>query len=178
MTNLMREIPLDLPPRRRLGKYRADRSARHEEAQSLVELALLMPLFISILLGSAEFARFAWASVLTANAARAGAAFGAESLNNAGNTAGVQAAAAADSVNLTGLTTAPPTISCGCSNGAAIQRCTSSALGAATALSDCPSPATISNFVQVNTSMTLPWGFVRGVGPNFTVTGQSIMVIE
>jgi Flp pilus assembly protein TadG len=171
MTNLMREIPFDLPPQRQLGKYRADRSTRHEEAQSLVELALLMPLFISILLGSAEFARFAWASVLTSNAARAGAAFGAESLNNAGNTAGVQAAAAADSVNLTGLTTAPPTISCGCSNGTAISDCKNS-------LASCAPPATISNFVQVNTSMTLPWGFVRGVGPNFTVTGQSIMVIE
>jgi Flp pilus assembly protein TadG len=171
MTNLMREIPLDLPPQRRLGKYRANRSARHEEAQSLVELALLMPLFISLLLGSAEFARFAWASVLTANAARAGAAFGAESLNNAGNIAGVQAAAAADSVNLTGLTTAPPTISCGCSNGTAISDCNNS-------LASCAPPATISNFVHVNTSMTLPWGFIRGVGPNFTVTGQSIMVIE
>jgi Flp pilus assembly protein TadG len=169
----MREIPFDVPPQRRLGKYRANRSARHEEAQSLVELALLMPLFIALLLGSAEFARFAWASVLTANAARAGAAFGAESLNNAGNIAGVQAAAAADSVNLTGLSTAPPTISCTCSSGAAIQRCTSSALGAATALSDCPSPATIFNFVQVNTTST-----VTVFGRSLTVTGQSIMVIE
>lgn len=166
MTNLMKEIPFDVPPKRRLGKHRANRSARHEEAQSLVELALLMPLFIAILLGSAAFAQFAWASVLTSNAARAGAAFGAESLNNAGNTAGVQAAAAADSVNLTGLTTAPPTISCGCSNGTAILDCTKS-------LASCPAPATISNFVHVNTTST-----VTVFGRSLTVTGQSIMVIE
>jgi Flp pilus assembly protein TadG len=160
----MREIPLDLPPQRRLGK--ASRSALHEQAQSLVELALLMPLFIAILLGSAAFARFAWASVLTSNAARAGAAFGAESLNNAGNTAGVRAAAAADSVNLTGLTTAPPTISCACSNGTAILDCTKS-------LASCPVPATIVNFVHVNTTST-----VTVFGRSLTVTGQSIMVIE
>jgi hypothetical protein len=167
MTNLMREIPLDLPPQRRLGKYRANRSARHEEAQSLVELTLLVPLFIAILLGSAAFARFAWASVLTSNAARAGAAYGAQSLDYAGDSAGIIAAAAADSVNLTGLNTVPST-SCGCSNGTPIPstQCGNS-------LASCPPPATILNFVNVNTTSA-----VTMFGRSLTVTGQSIMVIE
>jgi TadE-like protein len=172
MANLISEIEFDLPLQWPRGCWNA-RSARREEAQSLVELALVLPLFLLILLGSAEFARFAWASVLTSNAARAGAAWGAVSPGNAGDTTGgIEAAAAADSVNLTGLTTAPPTISCVCSSGAAIQRCITTALGPATALSDCPSPATIINYVTVNTTST-----VSMFGHSFTATGQSTMVV-
>lgn len=173
MTNLMIEISLNLSLRRRRGgNWKAIGSARREDAQSLVELALLMPLFILILLGSAEFAQFAWAAVLTSNAARAGASFGAQNPGNSVNTAGVQAAAAADSVNLTALTTAAPTISCVCSNGNTIQRCVTIGTSLATALTDCPSPATITNYVHVNTTST-----VSVFGHSSTATGQTIMVV-
>jgi Flp pilus assembly protein TadG len=166
MTNLISEIEFDLPLQWPRGCWDA-RSARREEAQSLVELALVLPLFLLILLGSAEFARFAWAAVLTSNAARAGAAWGAVGPANAGDaTGGIEAAAAADSVNLTGLTTAPPTISCVCSNGNAIQNCFN------TALTDCPSPATIIDYVHVNTTST-----ISVFGHSFTATGQSTMVV-
>jgi Flp pilus assembly protein TadG len=171
MTNLMTEIPFNPPLRRPRGCWKA-RSARGEEGQSLVELALVLPLFLLILLGSAEFARFAWAAVLTSNAARAGAAWGAVGPANAGDaTGGIEAAAAADSVNLTGLTTTPG-LTCVCSSGAAIQRCITTALGGATAISDCPSPATIINYVTVNTTST-----VSMFGHSFTATGQSTMVV-
>ena len=174
MANLTTEISLNLSLRqRRDGNWKAFGSARREDAQSLVELALLLPLFILILVGSAEFARFAWAAVLTSNAARAGAAWGAVSPGNAGDTTGgIEAAAAADSVNLTGLTTAPPINTCTCSSGATIQRCITNAAGPATALSDCPSPATITNYVTVNTTST-----ISIFGHSFTATGQSTMVV-
>jgi Flp pilus assembly protein TadG len=173
MTDLTTEISLNLSLRQsRHGNWKALGSKRREDAQSLVELALLMPLFILLLLGSTEFAQLAWAAVLTSNAARAGASFGAQSPANAGNTAAIQAAAAADSVNLTGLTTAPPTISCVCSSGAPITRCTASGTAPATALSDCPSPATITNYLHVNTTST-----ISIFGHSFTVTGQSVMVV-
>src|ERR1700730_18906393 len=103
MANPMTEIPFEAPPQWRLRKYRVNRSARRAEAQSLVELALMMPLFILLLLGSAEFARFAWAAVLTASAARAGAQYGCQNAATAADTAGIQAYAARDSVDLTGL---------------------------------------------------------------------------
>lgn len=165
MTNLISEIEFDLPLQRPRGCWNA-RSARREEAQSLVELALLMPLFILLLLGSAEFARFAWAAVLTSNAARAGASWGAQDPANAGDaTGGIEAAAAADSVNLTGLTTTPG-LTCVCSNGNLIQNCFN------TALSDCPAPATIIDYVHVNTTST-----ISVFGHSFTATGQSIMVV-
>lgn len=167
MANLMLEMSLNPSPLRSSGgHWKAIGSARREDAQSLIELALVLPLFLLILLGSAEFARFAWAAVLTSNAARAGAAFAAESPANSVKTAAIQAAAAADSVNLTGLTTAPPSISCICSNGAAITSCIT------TALTDCPAPATITDFVTVNTTST-----VTVFGHSFTATGQSTMVV-
>lgn len=164
MANLVAEIPLHLSlPQRRGGRWKAMGGARRDDAQSLVELALLMPLFILLLLGSAAFAQFAWAAVLTSNAARAGASFGAVNPNNAKNKPGIQAAAAADSVNITGLTT-DRTLSCACSDGTAIADCSNS-------LSVCPSPKTIINYVQVNTTST-----VTLFGRSFTATGQSIMV--
>lgn len=143
-----------------------------DDAQSLVELTLVVPLFILLLIGSAELARVAWAWVLTANAARAGAAYGSQSVITAKDQPGIQAVAASDGVNLTNLTTTR-TLSCACSNGNAITSCT------ATALSDCPAPATIFNYVQVNTSSTVtPLVHYPGLPRTFTVNGQSIMVIE
>jgi hypothetical protein len=166
MTNLMTETPLNLSVRRRGGgNSSAIGSAWREDAQSLIELALLMPLFILILLGSATFARFAWASVLTSNAARAGASFGAQNPANAGNTAAIQAAAAADSVNLTGLTTTSA-VSCVCSSGATIGNCFT------TALTDCAAPATITDYVTVNTTST-----ISAFGHSFTTNGQATMVV-
>jgi Flp pilus assembly protein TadG len=165
MANLVAEIPLHRSRmRKRGGKWKAPKAARREDAQSLVELALLMPLFILLLLGSAAFAQFAWAAVLTSNAARAGAAFGAVNIDNAANSDGIKAAAAADSVNITGLTTTPTTF-CACSDGTAIANCKNS-------LASCPSPKTIINYVQVNTTST-----VTLFGRSFTATGQSIMVV-
>jgi Flp pilus assembly protein TadG len=166
MANLMIGNPLNLSlPRRRGGNWKAMGSARRDDAQSLVELALVLPLFILLLLGSAEFARFAWAAVLTSDAARAGASFGAQNPAHAVNTAGIQSAAANDSVNLTGLTTTS-TVSCVCSSGASITSCIT------TALNDCPAPATITDYVQVNTTST-----VSVFGHSFTATGQSTMVV-
>jgi Flp pilus assembly protein TadG len=172
MTNLMK-TPINLSLLRTPGSnWKAFGSARRDDAQSLVELALVVPLFILLLLGSAEFAQFAWASVLTSNAARAGASWGAIGPGNAGDsTGGIETAAAADSVNLTGLTTTS-NVTCVCSSGAAIQRCITTALGVATALSDCPSPATITNYVTVNTTST-----VSIFGQSFTTTGQSTLVV-
>ena len=167
MASLMTDISRNLSLPQRAAHMKLRISARQEDAQSLVELALVVPLFILLLVGSAEFARLAWVTILTSNAARAGASWGAQSPANAGDaTGGIEAAAAADSVNLTGLTTAPPTISCTCSSGAIIQSCFN------TALSDCPAPATIINYVHVNTTST-----ISVFGHSFTATGESIMVV-
>jgi hypothetical protein len=130
----------------------------------------MLPLFLFLLVGSAEFARFAWASVLTSNAARAGATYGALSVINAQNLGQIQTVAANDSVNLTGLTTTR-TLSCACSNGTSIPDCSNAA-------SVCT--ATVLNYVQVNTTSTVaPLSRYGGLLPaSFTATGRAKMVIE
>jgi Flp pilus assembly protein TadG len=100
------------------------RRLRNDSGQSLLELALLLPMLIAMLLGVIELGRYAYISILVANAARAGAAYGAQSLEQSVDTLGIQAAAESDFRNQVNgqdagtLIVLPPVISCGCdSNG-------------------------------------------------------------
>src|SRR4029077_10530393 len=72
---------------------------RSQSGQSLVELALLTPLLLLLLVGTVEMGRYAYISVLVANAARAGAAYGAQSLPQSVDTLGIHAAAQSDFQN-------------------------------------------------------------------------------
>lgn len=89
--------------------------------QSLLEVALLLPVLLALLLGSIELGRYAYISILVGGAARAGAAYGAQSLVQSVDTTGIQTAADNDFQNngqnastLTVISSA----SCGCdSNG-------------------------------------------------------------
>jgi Flp pilus assembly protein TadG len=174
MTYRMTERPPDTRFPQRSALLRQKRSMHREEAQSIIELALMLPLFLFILVGSAEFARFAWASVLTSNAARAGATYASLSVINAQNLGKIQTIAANDSVNLSGLTTTR-TLSCACSDGNAIGDCSQSATVCG---------ATVINYVQVNTTSTVTplasflWGYGALLPSSFTATGHAKMVIE
>ena len=111
---------------------------------------------------------------MTANAARAGAQYGAQNPNTSVDGPGIKAHAASDSVNITGLITTP-TLTCACSNGTAIPtaHCT------VDAISYCASPATVLDYVHVNTTSTVkPIMHYPGLPASFTATGQSIMVVE
>lgn len=152
--------------------YRA-RGLRGTRGQSIVELALVTPIFVLVLVGAAEFAHFAWSTVIASSAARAGAQYGAQTHVTASDTNGIRAAAALDSVNITGLATTSTTL-CYCSSPGPM---TSIACGS-TALTSCPSPATILEFVQVNTAVTVyPLGSYPGLPTSFTAQGQSIMQV-
>jgi Flp pilus assembly protein TadG len=89
--------------------------------QSLLEVALLMPMLLALLLGSIEMGRYAYISILVGNAARAGAAYGAQNLAQSVDTAGIQTAADNDFQNNgqnTGNLSVSSSTSCGCdSNG-------------------------------------------------------------
>lgn len=67
--------------------------ARGQRGAALVELAVTLPLLAVILVGTIDFGRaFRLAMILT-NAARAGAQYGAQSVYNSGDVAGMQNAA-------------------------------------------------------------------------------------
>src|ERR1700734_3835484 len=69
---------------------------------AIVELALVLPIFSALLLGSAEFARLEYASIEVSNAARAGVAYGSQSSATASDFTGMQTAATNDGPNITG----------------------------------------------------------------------------
>lgn len=72
--------------------------------QSMVELALLVPVVALVLVAAADFARVYYMSTALVSAARAGAEYGAQSTTAASDTAGMKQAALNDATNLSGVT--------------------------------------------------------------------------
>jgi Flp pilus assembly protein TadG len=89
-----------------------------DAGQALVELALTVPLLVTILIGAAEFALVTHAAIEVANAAKAGAQYAAYSRANAVNQTQVRSAAASEASDIT-LGTPVITYACSCSNGTA-----------------------------------------------------------
>jgi Flp pilus assembly protein TadG len=134
-----------------------------ECGQALVETALIFPLLIAILLGAAELARVAFAAIEVANAARAGAQYGAQNGFTASDTSGIATAASSDAANLTGLTTTS-SYTCVCSDGTSSTCLTS----------DCAS-SHIEQTLTVNTTLTFdPVIHLPGLPKTYTLTGQAI----
>jgi Flp pilus assembly protein TadG len=121
-----------------------------ESGNALVELAISLPLFLVLILGTAEIANLAWASVQINNAARAGAAYASLSRINAADGANIQLAAQNEAPQLLRTTGAfvlsTPNCSCVDSSGSSTTiNCDPSAL------TSCPSPSTIQVNIQVIT---------------------------
>src|SRR3984893_12619093 len=127
------------------GQREHRRTPAHEKGergQSLVELAFVLPLLLLLLVGIIEIGRFAYYSILVANAARAGVQYGAQSLATAADIAGISAAGANDARGIVApnTLTVSSTQRCGCS---------SAALGACGALAICLPPGHPLVYVQV-----------------------------
>ncbi len=83
----------------RLSNRAARRRVDCQSGQSLMEFAIILPLLLVLLAGVIEIGRYTYASILVGNAARAGAAFGAQDHFTAGNPNGIIAAAQNDFQN-------------------------------------------------------------------------------
>ncbi len=141
-----------------------------DRGQALVELALMFPIFILLLIGAAEFGRLAYAAIEISNAARAGASYGAQSHITASDFTNIQLAATQDALNVSGVS-ATAADSCACSSGGSVV--------CSTALTSCPSPNRIIEYVQVNTTGTIdPLFHYPGLPTTFTLNGQSIMRVQ
>ena len=64
-------------------------SWRNDSGQTLIEVALLLPLLLLLLVGTIEIGRFAYYAILVANSARAGAQYGSQSLVTSADTTGI-----------------------------------------------------------------------------------------
>jgi Flp pilus assembly protein TadG len=90
-----------------------------EEGSALVELAFSMPMLTIMLLGSAEFARLAYASIEVANGAHAAAIYASYSQAASSDTTGIGNAANSDAANLVGgdaISVTSVTSACSCAD--------------------------------------------------------------
>jgi Flp pilus assembly protein TadG len=76
--------------------YIACRRPRRTEGQALTEFAIVLPMLLVLGLGIIELGRYAYIAILVGNAARVGAAYGAQSNITSSDTNGIQTAALAD----------------------------------------------------------------------------------
>ena len=140
-----------------------------ECGQSLVELAFVIPLLLLLLVGTIEIGRFAFYSIVVANAARAGAQYGAQSLATASDTTGISTAGTNDAPGITAPNslTVSSTQRCGCSAGA---------LGPCGALAICVKPEHPLVYVQVTAVGSFSSLFnYPGIPGTFSVTSVQEM---
>ena len=90
---------------------------RSERGQALIETAIVAPVLVTLMIGAADLARVARASIAVANAARAGAQYGAQNGFTAQDATGIATAASNEASNLTLTTTS--SYACVCSDGTA-----------------------------------------------------------
>ena len=118
---------------------RRGRIGSQRSGQTVVELALLLPLLLLLMVGVIEIGRYAYFDILVSNAARAGAQYGAQSLIQAADVNGITTAAQNDGLNTMAITAIQQ---CGCAAGA---------LGACPSGAVCPQPLT---YVKVTATDT------------------------
>lgn len=132
--------------------------------QTVLELALMLPLFLLLLIGLIEFGRYAYFDILVSNAARAGAQYGAQSLIQAADLNGIETAAKSDGLTTMTIT---PTQLCGC---------------AAATLGGCPSGGVCARplvYVQVTATETFSSLFnYPGIPTSMTLTSTSTMRVS
>ena len=129
------------------------RSTNAQRGAALVEFAILIPFLALLLMGTIEIGRYAYFSIVVANAARAAVLYGAQNEQTALDTNGMKIAANADGVNtIVSSLTVTSANSCECWDGSTYSNNSSSTMS-------CSSPATCSSgqmveFVTVTVSGT------------------------
>ena len=100
---------------------------RSDSGAALTELAVVMPLLLLMVLGVGDFGRVLYSAITLSHAARAGAAYGAQSIGHTGDAAGIQQAAEEEAQNIAPITVTSQRI-CECPGGAAVS-CTTASCG-------------------------------------------------
>jgi Flp pilus assembly protein TadG len=137
---------------------RARRLAKSDRGAALVEFAVILPILALLLTGIIDFGRYMYDGILAANAARAGAQYGAQNLATAANSTGMKNAALQDAQNLPNLTV--PTANGFCMSGSTVVTC-----GTAGSVA----------YVQVDTTGTFtPLIKYPGLPATVTVSGSAV----
>lgn len=136
----------------------AKAALKDDTGSSLVELALILPVFLVLLVGAIDFGRAYYIALEVQAASHAGAVYG---IQHVGDSDGIESAAEAGSGNLSGLSTSS-TYGCECSDGTnASDHCA-------------VTPACTYNYVTyVNVTTTVSYSPVLpypGIAPSITIT--------
>ncbi len=119
-----------------------------ETGVAMIEMVIVLPFLLMLLFIATEFGQFSYFSIEVANAAHAGAQFGASSPTNAANISGMQQAAINDASDISGLS----------STASSFCRCSSGGGNVACLLTSCSGSSRLIQYVRVSTSATLiPW---------------------
>jgi Flp pilus assembly protein TadG len=136
--------------------------------QSIVELAIVLPVLMLLLLAAADFGRLFYTWIAVNNAARAGAQYGSQTVITAANSAGMALAALTDGVNIAGLTASAS--QCTCVTGISVPVCSGSSYNCANAPQ--------ATYVEVDTQA--PFSTIvsyPGIPSSITVKGKAIMQV-
>jgi Flp pilus assembly protein TadG len=159
------------------------RMHRRESGQSIVEVALTVPLLCLLLAGGAEFARMAYAAIEVTNAAKAAVQYAAQQQSYTIDTTGMQNAINNEVTNVPGLAGASlqsATTTASCSDGTVP---TDGTTGGPYSSSDC-SGSTLMETLAVTTTSTFTPGTVINpflkacsLPTSFTLTGYATQVV-
>ena len=159
---------------------KTERSVPAHAGMALVEVALIVPLLALLLVGLIEVGRYGYFSIVVANAAHAGAQYGAFSAQTAGDTGsagGIVAAAKADGQNNIKAIQATAQDVCACWNSRSGTESPAPPTAAACG-QVCTSGRNVT-YVKVNTTGTFNAMFdYPSLPSSFTVSSQAIMRVH
>ncbi len=111
----------------RCVKAHSEDARSTDSGAALVEMAMIMPLLLLMALGVGDFGRIMYTAITLAHAARAGAAYGAQSNSHAGDVPGIVLAAEEEAQDIAPIAVTSERV-CECTGGAAVS-CTLASCG-------------------------------------------------
>lgn len=161
---------------------------RDTRGSAMVEMAMTMPLFLLLIMGSFELGRLAYFAIEVQTASRAGASYGSVNLgNDSASSTNVQQAAkndVPDLTNMTSLTVSTPVTECVCetittSSGTAsfsgFLSCTDATINACTGGNSSTQYYNI-RYIKVDTQATVdPMVHLPGLPKTYTLFGTTRM---
>ncbi len=140
------------------------RFIRSQDGSSVVECALLAPVFVFLLIGLIETGRYCYFAILAAHAAHAGAQYGAQDTKTADDGSGMAYAAREDAMYLSNWTVS------------ATHLCSTNAAALATCSTSASLPTNTIYYVKVQVAGTFSSLLnYPGIPTNVAISGSAIM---
>lgn len=159
------------------------RSRKREDGQSLVEVAVTLPLLLLLVMGGVEFACLGYAAIEVSNSAKAAVQYAAQELALTQDTGGMQTAInneVTDVPGLAGATLQSATSTIACADGTVPADGNSAGPYAST---DCSGSSVVETLAVKTTATFTPWAIVNpflratNLPTSFTLTGYATQVV-